>query len=115
MGGDGAGIAVWTSVDGIKWSRVAHDETVFGEASVFSVIEGGPGLVAVGSTEPSNNRSRLFNVDAVVWTSVDGIAWSRVPHDETVFGGDENQLINELNFGSSCRKAFSNSALSPRS
>jgi len=99
VGGDGAGIAVWTSVDGVKWSRVVHDETVFGDASVFSVIEGGPGLVAVGSTEPGDNRSMPFNVDAVVWTSVDGLTWSRVPHDETVFGGEENQYINDVTVG----------------
>jgi hypothetical protein len=99
VGGDGADIAVWTSVDGVKWSRVVHDEAVFGDASVFSVIEGGPGLVAVGSTEPGDNRSRLFNVDAVVWTSVDGLTWSRVPHDETVFGGEENQIMNDVTVG----------------
>ncbi|MGI9622458.1 MAG: sialidase family protein [Acidimicrobiales bacterium] len=70
--------AVWTSVDGITWSRAPHDETVFGGAAMSSVTVGGPGLVAVGGT----------SAGAAVWTSVDGITWSRVPHDETVFGGD---------------------------
>jgi hypothetical protein len=37
-----------------------------------SVTVAGPGLVAVGG--------------ATVWTSVDGIRWSRVPHDDGVFG-----------------------------
>ena len=99
VGADDGRMAVWTSVDGVKWSRVAHDEAVFGDASVFSVTEGGPGLVAVGSTEPGDNRSMPFNVDAVVWTSVDGFTWSRVPHDETVFGGEENQQINDVTVG----------------
>jgi hypothetical protein len=49
--------AVWTSVDGIIWTRVPHDEAVFGEGVGFgsegfqgmnSVTAGGPGLVAVG-------------------------------------------------------------------
>jgi len=71
--------AVWTSVDGIDWSRVPHDEAVFGDAWMNSVTAGGPGLVAVGADEER----------AVVWTSPDGIAWSRVPHDGAVFGGEE--------------------------
>jgi hypothetical protein len=95
----GSRAAVWTSVDGVKWSRVVHDEAVFGDASVFSVIEGGPGLVAVGSTEPGDNRSMPFNVDAVVWTSVDGLTWSRVPHDETVFGGSDDQHMWSVTAG----------------
>ena len=103
VGGDGADIAVWTSVDGIAWSRVAHDETVFGEASVRSVVAGGPGLVAVGDDEPGDNTSMPFNVDAVVWTSVDGFVWSRVAHDETVFGGEEKQSMND----GSCWRSWS--------
>jgi hypothetical protein len=71
--------AVWTSVDGTDWSRVPHDEAVFGGGRMNSVTAGGPGLVAVGSTDAEGGN-------AVVWTSVDGIEWSRIPHDETVFG-----------------------------
>jgi hypothetical protein len=73
--------AVWTSEDGIVWSRVPHDEEIFGGAVMNDVTLGGPGLVAVGSS-PSGSDS-----DAAVWTSVDGLTWSRVPHDEAVFGG----------------------------
>jgi hypothetical protein len=73
VGSDVGRAAVWTSPDGIAWSRVPHDEAVFGGAGMSSVTAGGPGLVAVGGN--------------LVWTSVDGITWSRIPHDETVFGG----------------------------
>ncbi len=69
---------VWISPDGLRWSRVPHDEAVFGEATMFSVTAGGPGLVAVGF---GRDRS------AAVLTSPDGVVWSRVPHDEAVFGG----------------------------
>lgn len=62
---------VWTSPDGITWTRVPDDETVRG--SMTGVIVGGPGLVAVGA-------------GGKVWTSVDGITWSRVPNDDAVFG-----------------------------
>jgi hypothetical protein len=84
-GGSGDDAAVWTSIDGITWSRVPHDDAVFGEAVMQSVTAGGPGLVAVGTSGLEDDRH------AAVWTSVDGITWSRVPHDEAVFGraGDQ--------------------------
>lgn len=74
--------AVWTSVDGIAWSRVPHDDAVFGNAGMSSVTVGGPGLVAVGF----DGHPHGLDDNAAVWTSVDGIVWSRVPHDEAVFG-----------------------------
>lgn len=103
--GEGLDAAVWTSVDGIVWSRVPHDETVFGgqhDQQMNSVTVGGPGLVAVGSDGfLAVDRGQLGDYDdftqvAAVWTSVDGITWSRVPSDEAVFGGDGNQWMNEV-------------------
>ena len=73
---------MWTSVDGLTWSRVPDDESVFGAAEMFSVTAGGPGLVAVGGKA----RPRSDDYDPAVWTSVDGLTWSRVPDDESVFG-----------------------------
>ena len=90
VGWDGSGDAgVWTSPDGVIWSQVPHDEAVFGgdgDQVMWGVTAGGPGLVAVGWDESGS--------DAVVWTSRDGISWSRVPHDEAVFGrrGDQEML-----------------------
>jgi hypothetical protein len=49
--------AVWTSVDGLSWSRVPHDEALFGGATLQtmeSVAAGGPGVVAVGGSLGSN-------------------------------------------------------------
>lgn len=50
------GAAVWTSPDGIDWSRVANDDAVFGTQKadlpaleMRSVTAGGPGVVAVGA------------------------------------------------------------------
>ncbi len=56
--------AVWTSVDGITWSRVPHDETVFGGGAGYSmgtVTVGGPGLVATGQ----DGRGRM-----TIWIAV---------------------------------------------
>ena len=53
---------------------------------MWSVTQGGPGLVAVGWDGLGGD------FDAAVWTSPDGVAWTRVPDDETVFGGAGNQM-----------------------
>ena len=86
--------AIWTSVDGVTWSRVLHDDEVFGAAFITSVTVGGPGLVAVGGTD-----GFFTDGDAALWTSVNGITWSRVAHDETVFGGANSQVINDVTVG----------------
>ena len=75
-----------TSADGITWTRVTHDETVFGtgdgpdEPLMLSVAAGGPGLVAVGAQSPGKPK------ETPVWTSPDGFTWTRVPDDETFRG-----------------------------
>jgi hypothetical protein len=94
--------AVWTSPDGLTWSRVPHDESVFGgqgEQVMVSVTAGGPGLVAVGSVTGEHQTGPYEKTDAAVWTSPDGLTWSRVPHDAAVFAtsgdrgdGDEQML-----------------------
>ena len=92
----GVAAAVWTSPDGIIWSRVPHDEAVFGgdgDEMMWSVTAGGPGLVAVGVDAPGGDG------DAAVWTSPDGIIWSRIPHDEAVFGGDSYQIMRGVTAG----------------
>jgi hypothetical protein len=92
-GNPAADAVAWTSVDGLTWSRVPHDEEVFGgpgEQRMVSVTAGGPGLVAVGSERRFDGQG-----NAVVWTSVDGLTWSRVPDDEEVFGGPgEQQMVS---------------------
>ena len=81
--------AVWTSPDGANWSRVPHDEAVFGgdgNQEALSVATTSMGIVVVGWENKED-------FDAAVWTSPDGVVWSRVPHDEAVFGGDDTQTM----------------------
>ena len=90
--------AVWSSVDGTNWTRVPHDESVFGgvgRQSMSAVTVGGPGLVAVGEVSEYDRR----DADAAVWTSVDGISWVRALHDQAVFGGDGAQMMNSVTAG----------------
>lgn len=80
--------AVWTSPDGLTWSRLPYDEAVLGDADLSDVTVGGPGLVAVGSADNH----------AAVWTSPDGLTWTRVPYDAAVFGGGQTagQVMNAV-------------------
>ena len=55
------------------------------------MTKGGPGFIAVG----------WAGLDAAAWTSPDGVTWSRVPHDETIFGGQpEDEISSVVAFGS---------------
>ena len=80
--------AVWTSVDGSTWARVpdgpvfdvgAYTSTRRGEMT--DIIVGGPGVIAVGRSHGPTDRR------AVVWTSTDGLSWTRVPYGEAFVRG----------------------------
>jgi hypothetical protein len=88
--------AVWTSTDGLNWSEVPAAGAVFGGPNIQemrSVALGGPGLVAVG------NDYAEVAVNGAVWTSADGLTWTRVPHDAAVFGGAGNQEMRGVAAG----------------
>ena len=90
MSGGDLDAAVWASSDGLTWSRVPHDEAALGgpdAQEMWGVVAGGPGVVAVGHDQSGEEW------DAAVWTSADGLTWSRVPHDESVFGGPGDQWM----------------------
>jgi hypothetical protein len=93
--------AVWTSTDGASWSRVPHDDAIFNSGRISSVIVGGPGLVAVGAIDehPDLSVGVGGGGDAAVWTSPDGVTWSRVSHDDAVFGGPGHQWMSDVTIG----------------
>jgi hypothetical protein len=102
--GDDPNAAVWTSPDAITWSRVPHDEEIFGglySQIMESVTVAGPGLVAVGFDGPHDHidGGGLEDMDAAVWTSVDGDTWSRIPANDAVFGGEGNQVMLSVTAG----------------
>jgi len=91
-GGD-ADVAVWTSSDGFTWARVPHDGENLGgrgDQIALDVTVGDPGLVMVGWDSSGGE------IDAAVWTSVDGTRWQRTPHDEEIFGGPDWQVMNAV-------------------
>jgi len=82
--GEGCGrpkMLMWTSTDGIAWAKVPLDKDVFPRLSkIRSVAEGMDGLVAVGDDTPSGPVDHIG-----VWTSADGLSWSRAPSDQAAF------------------------------
>jgi hypothetical protein len=96
-GNDGAlNAAVWTSSNGIDWTRVPDDDAVFGGSgsqAMFGVAASESGLVAVGYDASGGDA------DAAVWTSSDGTSWTRVAHDESVFGGADDQDMLSITAG----------------
>ncbi len=67
---------VWTSPTGSDWTQVP-DSPIFAKAQMYDVAVGAHGLVAVGSADTTSQ----IGTDAAVWTSPDGLTWTRVPSD----------------------------------
>jgi hypothetical protein len=80
---DGTPIAgVWTSDDAQTWTRVPHDPSVFSDSDdqpvyVWDVAAGERGFMAVGG---EGRPAR-----PVVWTSPDGLSWTRAPIEQDDF------------------------------
>jgi hypothetical protein len=69
---------------GVEWARVPDPTGEFTNATIVNIVAGPSGLVAVGNVPEGIG----------VWTSVDAITWSRVPHDEATFGPGEDRGVN---------------------
>ncbi|CAN5588833.1 hypothetical protein BH20ACT21_BH20ACT21_06560 [soil metagenome] len=79
---------VWTSGDGMDWSRLSYNEAVFGgdgDQLLWGVELSAGTFIAVGRDDSGGGS------DAAVWTSEDGLEWVRTPSEEGVFGGDRAQ------------------------
>jgi photosystem II stability/assembly factor-like uncharacterized protein len=57
VGGITSKAAVWTSTDGISWSRVPHDDEAIGNGVMVALLSTDHGLLAFGSD----------GLDASVW------------------------------------------------
>ncbi len=66
---------VWTSPDGISWTRAPAVPDLGRpgiQVRLFAAIAGGPGAVIVGTATEGSQYG-----ESVVWTSPDGISWTR--------------------------------------
>ena len=79
----GTGPRIWTTSDGLDWSRAsvpAATDAYLKEhnpGEVLDVTAGGPGYVAVGVYFRVGGDGNT----SIVWTSVDGMTWTRIAHD----------------------------------
>jgi hypothetical protein len=64
--------AVWTSPDGIIWNQVAEDSATFADAYLTAITETDQGLVIVGVLAQDRAETGFG-----VWTSPDGITWTK--------------------------------------
>ena len=81
--------AVWLSTDGKTWTLVANEEALGGEGDqrLLGVAAGDFGFVAVGCS-----GCRGDAVTPVVWTSVDGLTWTRTDGDRLPSQGSAGEL-----------------------
>lgn len=83
----GSDAAVWTSRDGVEWTRSPHDPTTLGGGryeSMYTVVSLDGTLVAFGEavTAPPETIGQ-----AAAWLSEDGgTTWTRLTPDDEVFG-----------------------------
>jgi hypothetical protein len=61
-GGPEGVLAIWTSIDGITWTRVPDDDAAFGGSGLGGFAAWGSGLIAVGEKDRG----------AAVWIFSDG-------------------------------------------
>lgn len=88
--GDHVVPAVWTSPDGLAWSRVAAatgGPFLDGEA-IRGVAVGPQGAVAVGTVRTG------AETDGMAWFSADGAAWRTVPLGSAGFAAPAKQSVN---------------------
>lgn len=81
----GSEIAAWSSPDGVAWAK-APDQAAFlpqgseTDLNMYGVADSGRGFIAIGvASMPDPGR-------AVVLTSPDGVAWTRMPLDPSFSG-----------------------------
>ena len=109
---DGSAAAIWISSDGSAWERAAilssdGDVVDSEEGRIAEVLgfaskagravaigfegTGEPGPVYFWGLDRWESRGAWLDANpvAAVWYSEDGATWTRVAHDESVFGGEE--------------------------
>ena len=84
-------VALWRSNDGITWTRLSVDATVFERSLVNQVVATPSGLVAWGWTGQPVCTGQGVSTSCgptplMVWTSPDGLSWTRIAQTTTFKG-----------------------------
>lgn len=89
--GDSRKAAVWHSSDANTWRRVDAPAFAMTQAQEISALAVLHGMLVAGGAATENGTDA-----AAIWTSPDGTAWERVPHDEATFGGAGSDAVTIL-------------------
>lgn len=94
VGAEGDETAIWRSADGRTWEAVDLAPADRGKGIVSDVARMGDRLIAVGTLDDAEGTH-----DGPVWTSDDGLTWSRLAvADPTLTGPDETELWRVIPF-----------------
>ncbi|NNF87872.1 MAG: hypothetical protein HKM97_05060 [Acidimicrobiia bacterium] len=79
---------ILASRDGRYWIRFAENDPALttGTVLIYGIVQGGPGLVAVGMSCEDAGFPCETGPHPTVWTSVDATSWTRTPHDPDLYG-----------------------------
>jgi hypothetical protein len=76
-------MVVWTSADGLAWTRAADLPAMHPSKGAALRVDGvasvGGGWMAVGTEYSAACYALCAPLGAVVWTSPDGLSWTRIP------------------------------------
>jgi hypothetical protein len=104
------GIDLRFSTDGIDWVLADHidagtyERTPSGDpapgtyGSIEAITYGNSHYVAVGDVRDQGDES-YTNPRAAVWTSSNGLTWTRLPENDDVFNGPWHQEMSDIAFG----------------
>ena len=82
--------AVWRSSDGYEWERVDSSGFGPGQIELTDAASWGSGFVVVGNEVTEMLASGVIGSrTAAVWVSPDSRVWTRVPHEDELFGVDD--------------------------
>lgn len=81
------GAAVWTSLDGIEWTRVELPGEIRAGGLMRAAAVGETGIVAVGDVVTGCDASNISQT-AIAWQSQDGLNWTRSALPDGTIGWD---------------------------
>ena len=86
---------IMTSEDGLLWERVPHQDDVFGDSDMRTVARLDEGFLAGGTDNADTGGEDDDGLNAVILVSPDGLTWTRVAHDEALFGDSIVDSVTE--------------------
>ena len=79
--------AVWVSAEGLLWTRAPSSPDLGRpgiQVRMYAVVGGGPGVAIVGTA----TEGTQYYGEGVVWTSPDGLRWTKQPRDNALVGSE---------------------------